>query len=214
MNETPPSANPNGADLGDLRARAGLFFDEKTGQPLRIAASPNGLTIPGSGPLTALAADRFKNQRSTPFFMSEAEFEIRFLSADRIELKTKEGIVSHYRRAQAWTPTADDLKALAGRYQSEELLATFDATPTKDGLNVRANQANTIEFKPAEKDTFQIGQIFGANRNTVNKACRTLQIAGILESRPGKKGFFVRHAPAGRGAADRMRRQPIRPRAQ
>lgn len=47
----------------------------------------------------------------------------------------------------------------------------------------------------------------GANRNTVNKACRTLQIAGILESRPGKKGFFVRHAPAGRGAAERMRRQ-------
>ena len=46
----------------------------------------------------------------------------------------------------------------AGRYQSGELLATFEAIPTKDGLNVRANEANTIEFKPAEKDTFQIGQ--------------------------------------------------------
>lgn len=159
VNETPPPSNPNSVAVGDLSTRAGLFFDEKTGQPLRIASNNNGLVIPGSGPLTVLAADRFKNQRATPFFMSEAEFELQFLSADRIELKTKEGQVSNYRRAQAWRPTVDDLKAFAGRYQSDELLATFDATPTKDGLNVRANEANTIEFKPAEKDTFQIGQM-------------------------------------------------------
>jgi hypothetical protein len=36
-------------------------------------------------------------------------------------------------------------------------LATFDTTPGKDGLMVQANQANTIEFKPVERDTFQIG---------------------------------------------------------
>ena len=144
--------------VGDgLAARAGVFFDEKTGSPLRLAVNNNVLTIPGSGPLVPLATDRFRNQRTTPFFMSDAEFELQFLSADQIEIRTKDGIVSRYRRAQAWTPTEGDLKALAGRYQSEELMATFDATPTKGGLAVRANAANTIEFKPVERDTFQIG---------------------------------------------------------
>lgn len=159
VNETPPSSNPNAAELGDIRTRAGLFFEEKTGEPLRIAANQNGLVVAGSGPLIALAADRFKNQRTTPFFMSEAEFELKFLTADRIELKTKEGIVSHYRRAAPWTPSAEDLKALSGTYRSDELLATFDAVPTKDGIKVQANNANIIEFKPVEKDTFQIGQM-------------------------------------------------------
>ncbi len=159
INENPPPSNPNAVTTGDLSGRVGMFFEEKTGQALRIQINNNGqLTIPGGGPLVPLAADRFKNQRTTPFFMSEAEFELHYPSPDRIELKTKDGIVSHYRRAQAWTPTADDLKALAGVYRSDELTATFEATPTKDGLNVRANYANTIEFKPAEKDTFQVNQ--------------------------------------------------------
>src|SRR5690606_30911021 len=136
--------------------KTGLFLDEKTGEPLRIGANPNGLMIAGGGPLVALAPDTFKNMRTSLFFMSEADVELKFLSGDRIELKTKEGDVSHYRHAAAWTPTADDLKALAGSYRSDELLATFDATPTKSGLNVQANNANIVEFKPAEKDVFQI----------------------------------------------------------
>ncbi|MEO5859671.1 MAG: serine hydrolase domain-containing protein [Pyrinomonadaceae bacterium] len=171
VNENPPPANPNAIATGDLTGKAGMFFDEKTGQALRIQINNQGaLTIPGGGPLVPLAVDRFKNQRTTPFFMSEAEFEIQYLSADRIELKTKDGIVSHYRRAQAWTPTAEDLKALAGLYRSDELTATFEATPTKDGLSVRANYANSIEFKPVEKDTFQINQsLLRFRRDTAGK---------------------------------------------
>ncbi len=159
VNENPPPTNPNAVATGDLGGRAGMFFDEKTGQPLRIQINTNGgLTIPGGGPLVPLTADRFKNQRTSPFFMSEAEFDMQYITNDRIELKTKDGVVANYRRARAWTPSADDLKALAGTYRSDELTATFEASPTKDGLNVRANYANTIEFKAAEKDTFQVNQ--------------------------------------------------------
>ena len=151
INETPPA---NVVDPGDLSSKAGLYFDEKTGRPLRMAVNNKMLVIGGGGPLVALAADRFRNARPTPFFMSEAEFELQFLTADRIEIKTKDGIVTHYRRAQRWTPAPEDLKALSGRYYSDDLLATFDATPSKEGLAVRANQARTLEFKPAEHDTF------------------------------------------------------------
>jgi CubicO group peptidase (beta-lactamase class C family) len=142
---------------GELTGKAGLFFDEKTGQPLRLAVNNNTLAIAGGGPLVTLAADRFRNQRKSLSFMSEAEFELRFLSADQFEIKTKEGETMRYTRAQPFTPTADDLKAFAGRYHSNELMAVFEMTPGKDGLMGQANDAPgpPLVFKPVDRDTFQ-----------------------------------------------------------
>jgi CubicO group peptidase (beta-lactamase class C family) len=157
-NESPaPRSTP--AITPDLTGKAGTFFDEKTGLPLQLVVANNYLTIPGAGALAPMPGDRFRNLRPTLFFMSEAEFELQFLSADQIEIKTKDGVVTRYRRAAPWTPTAEDLKSLSGRYRSEELMATFDVTPGKTGLNVQANGANTIEFKPVERDAFMIGQM-------------------------------------------------------
>jgi CubicO group peptidase (beta-lactamase class C family) len=161
IQDNPPAAIAGGlaAPPGDLSGKAGLFFNENTGQPLRLAVNNNTLTIAGGGPLVTLAADRFKNQRSSLFFMSEAEFELQFLSADQFEIKTKDGVTTQYRRAVGYAPTADNLKAFAGRYYSGELMAVFEATPDKDGLMVRANDAPRamLEFKPVARDTFQIG---------------------------------------------------------
>ena len=142
---------------GELTGKAGLFFDEKTGQPLRLAVNNNTLAIAGGGPLVTLAADRFRNQRKSLSFMSEAEFELRFLTADQFEIKTKEGETMRYTRAQPFTPTADDLKAFAGRYHSNELMAVFEMTPGKDGLMGQANDAPgpPLAFKPVDRDTFQ-----------------------------------------------------------
>src|SRR5690606_40629865 len=93
-----------------------------------------------------------------PFFMSEAEIEMQFLSADRIEITTKEDEKSHYRRARGWAPTAEDLNALAGLYRSDELLATFEFTPGKEVLMGNANNSPRppAPFKPVEPDTFQL----------------------------------------------------------
>ncbi len=154
-----PSGNAASTNVapGELTGKAGLFFDEKTGQPLRLAVNNNTLAIAGGGPLVTLAADRFRNQRKSLSFMSEAEFELRFLSADQFEIKTKEGETMRYTRAQPFTPTADDLKAFAGRYHSNELMAVFEMTPGKDGLMGQANDAPgpPLVFKPVDRDTFQ-----------------------------------------------------------
>jgi CubicO group peptidase (beta-lactamase class C family) len=157
----PPAANAGAVTPGDLSGRAGTFFHEQTGEPLRLAVNNNTLTIAGGGPLVALSNDSFRNQRPMLFFMSEADFELRFLSADQIEIKTKDGVTMRYRRAQPYTPTADDLKAFAGRYYSDELMAVFEATPGKDSLMVRANDSPRalLEFKPATRDTFQFAGI-------------------------------------------------------
>ena len=146
----------------DLDSRPGTFFNEKTGEALRLAVNNNTLTIAGAGPLAPIAPfteNRFRNLRPTLFFMSEAEFELQFLTPDRLELKTKDGIVTRYHRAQPWMPAAHELKALSGRYFSEDLIATFEAKPGKEGLMVQANYGNTVEFKPIMRDTFQVGQM-------------------------------------------------------
>ena len=166
------NAGVAGVTQGDLSGRAGLFFDEQTGQPLRLAVNNNTLAIAGAGPLIALAADRFRNQRKSVFFMSEAEFELRFMSADEFEIKTKEGMTTRYRRAQRFTPTAADLQAFAGRYKSDELMAVFEMTPGKDGLLGRANDApgEPLVFKPVDRDTFQFaGVILRFTRDKAGK---------------------------------------------
>ena len=142
----------------------------------RPAAAPgrsnNTLSIAGGGPLVALAADRFRNQRASLSFMSQAEFELQFLSADQFEIKTKEGATTRYRRGQPYTPTAADLQAFAGRYRSDEVGAFFDMAPGKDSLMGRANDAPGagLEFRPVDRDTFQLaGVILRFRRDKAGK---------------------------------------------
>ncbi len=93
--------------------------------------------------------------------MSQDQFELNFLSQDDFELKSMEGNTTRYRRAQPYAPTSDDLKAFAGRYESDELRAVLEMVPTKDGLMGRLNDslAQRFEFKPVDRDTFQRGML-------------------------------------------------------
>ena len=155
-----PPANAAGVEPADITSKAGLFFNERTLEPLRLIANNGRLAVaPLGGPLVAVAKDRFRNARPSTDFMSNDDFEIRFMSPDQFELKSMEGAITRYRRAQPHTPTAEDLKALAGRYESDELLATLDITPGKQGLMIRLNSARPLggEYRAVDPDTFQFG---------------------------------------------------------
>ena len=155
-----PAPPPAGVDGVDVRARAGLFFHERTNEPLRLVANNGRLMIAGGGPLVAVAADRFRISRPSTDFMSNDKFELRFLSNDLFELTSMEGATTRYRRAQPYSPAADELQAFAGRYESDELSAFLDMTPGTDGLSVRLNDARAmgLDFRPVERDTFQVGR--------------------------------------------------------
>jgi CubicO group peptidase (beta-lactamase class C family) len=157
----PGSGVPNAVAAGDLSARAGLFFNEGNGQPMLLAVNRDTLAIAGGGPLITLAADRFRNRRRSPFFMSEADFELQFFSADRFEIKTKEGGATQYRRATSYTPTATELNAFAGQYDSSEMGAVMEMVPEKGGLTMRyyQNPAKALQLKPVDRDTFMISQM-------------------------------------------------------
>jgi CubicO group peptidase (beta-lactamase class C family) len=152
---TPPAAA--GITGVDVTAKAGLFFNERTNEPLRLVANNGRLSIAGGGPLITVAADRFRPARVRTDFMSNDSFELQFLSNDQFELKSMEGGTTRYRRAQPYTPTAEDLKAFAARYESDELRAEFRVEAAPQGLITYLNDRPALEFRPVDRDTFQRG---------------------------------------------------------
>ncbi|MEX2273152.1 MAG: serine hydrolase domain-containing protein, partial [Vicinamibacterales bacterium] len=156
----PPSTPPPAGITGvDVTGRAGLFFNERTNEPIRLAANNGRLMIAGGRPLVTVAADRFRVARPSTNFMSNDEFELHFLSNDQFELESMEGATTRYRRGQPYAPTADDLKAFAGRYESDELSAFLDIAAGKQGLTARLHGSRPLglEYRPVDRDTFQFG---------------------------------------------------------
>jgi hypothetical protein len=76
------------------------------------------------------------------------QFELHFISNDQIELKSMEGKTTCYRRAPSYAPSADDLKAFAGRYGNDENKVVFEMTPSTAGLTARVswNASQPFEF--------------------------------------------------------------------
>lgn len=140
----------------DLNGRAGLYFQEQTGEPVRLIVNNGRLGFQGGPPLVALAADRFRNPRGNLFFRSQDEFELRFPSGDGFELTSMEGQTTRYRRAQAWSPAAEEARAFEGRYRSEDLGADYLIVPRANGLILRseASPDKSIEISPVDRDTY------------------------------------------------------------
>jgi hypothetical protein len=158
---TAASAGPSGVEGLDAQSKAGLFFSERTGEPLRLGVDNGRLRIQGGPPLDAVTRDRFRNPRATLSFMSNDEFELRFLAPDEFELKSMEGKTTRYRRAQPYAPNPTDLKDFEGRYENDEIGAVFRLAPAKDGLLIRLNDSpdKALEFKPVDRDTFQFSRV-------------------------------------------------------
>ncbi len=154
-------AESAGVTALDLNSKAGLFFGERTGEPMRLTVNNGKLQIVGGAPLIAVTKDRFRNPRGELFFMSQDEFELRFLSEDQFELKSMEGQTTRYRRAQPYSPTAADLQAFAGRYESDEIGAVFQVVPGKDGLVMRFDLSpdKALQFRPVDRDAFQASRM-------------------------------------------------------
>ncbi len=121
----------------ELKNKVGLYFNEQTGESLRLAVDSGRLRAGGGPGFVQVSKDRFKRFGASVMFMSQDEFELQFLSQDQLELKSMEGKTTRYRRAQPYTPTADELKAFAGRYESDEIGSIFQVVPGENGLVVR-----------------------------------------------------------------------------
>ncbi|HEY0170072.1 MAG TPA: serine hydrolase [Pyrinomonadaceae bacterium] len=155
---------PAGRDPGpvaapgvDVAGRAGLFFSERTAEPLRLIANMGRLSVGGGPVLVPVSADRFRPQRASLYFRSQDEFELTFRSNDEFELKSMEGRVTRYRRPAPYAPTADDLRAFAGRYESDEIGSIYQMAPGKSGLVMRfeISPSVALDLSPVERDYFE-----------------------------------------------------------
>lgn len=154
-------SGPVAAPGVDVAGRAGLYFDERTGEPLRLAVNNGRLTIVAGPQLVPVSAERFLPARASATFRSEDEFELTFTFNDELELKSMEGQVTRYRRAQRWIPTAADLQSGDGRYESTELGTVFEILPGANALVMRFERApdRSLELEPVERDTYMRGMI-------------------------------------------------------
>lgn len=195
-----PTASDGAAVEGlDLKSRTGLFFNETTGQPLRLDVDDGRLRVLGGPILQTVTKDRFRNPRGALSFMSQDTFELHFVSPDRLELKSMEGRTTGYRRARPYAPTEDELKAFAGRYGNDESRAVFDIEPAKVGLTARIswNGAQAFPFVPVDRDTFQMAGMIISFRRGENG-----QVMGLAYSNPVVRNVeFTRLSD---GAGDRQ----------
>lgn len=140
----------------DVSRRAGLYFDERTGVPMRLVVSDGRLRVANGPPLIALAQDRFRPPRPDPFFRSQADVEFFFASNDQLELRSKDGETVRYRRALPWAPSPLDLQAVDGRYESTELGSVFEILPGNGTLTMRFESApeKSLELTPVDRNTY------------------------------------------------------------
>lgn len=141
-------------------ARAGLYFSEPDGEPLRLVVNDGRLAIQNGPALDALPGDHFQNRERKLVFRSNDAFDLHFVAADAFELTSGEGAVVRYRRARPFAPTAADLQSAVGRYESDELAATIEVTAGADGLHASLNGSRALDLAPLERDVFQLGRMF------------------------------------------------------
>ncbi|HEX6183236.1 MAG TPA: serine hydrolase domain-containing protein [Pyrinomonadaceae bacterium] len=159
----PPAPSADAAVTGlDLSSKAGLFVSEPNGELLRLVVNKDELRIPGArAALIPVTSERFRYPSGDMNFRSQDEFELSFLSRDELELKSMEGKTTRYRRAQPFAPTAADLQAFAGRYESDEVGSVFKVVAGQGSLmfHREGSGGKGSELKPVYRDTFQIGPV-------------------------------------------------------
>jgi CubicO group peptidase (beta-lactamase class C family) len=145
----------------DPNKLAGLFFNETTGEPLRIAVQNGRLRIAEGPGLEQITNDRFKRRGSMVNFMANDEFEVHYLSNDQFEYKSMEGKITKYRRAKGFTPTEAELKTYEGTYESDELRAIVFVTAGKNGLDFQFEHmgGRKVPLTPVEPDVFQVSRV-------------------------------------------------------
>ena len=146
----------------DISAYAGIYFNESNGEAMRMVVDGGKLRIGGGAVLETLSKDRFRWSQPVLQFLSQDVFDIQFINNDRFELKSKEGKITQYRRAQAYAPTGEDLKAFGGRYESDEIGTVFEIIAGERGLEVRMEHVpgKKVPLRPVDKETLNTSQMF------------------------------------------------------
>ncbi|MDX2033515.1 MAG: serine hydrolase domain-containing protein [Blastocatellia bacterium] len=160
----PAPAPPDAVELKpeELQKYAALWRHEKTHMPERTVIEKGALRLAGQAVLRPLRDGSFLSGST----------KIRFqMGTDgkpvSVEVDTGEAI-NRYLAETQWTPTADELKSLAGGWHSDEADASFTIA-VEDGKAFFVQRPTTrLQLRPQFKDHFSIGpgQVIWATRDS------------------------------------------------
>ena len=202
------ATRPQAAPGVDVSTREGLYFDEKTGEPMRLGVNNGRLQVANGPPLVAVDANTFRVMRPSTFFRSQDDFVMTFTDADHIEFRSMEGEVTRYRRAKPYTPAAAELRELSGRYESKETGSVLEVVPGANAVTVRMEGApeRTMQLTPVEKDVYMLRMMIVRFRRDAagkvtgfvydNPVVKGIQFTRIGEVRVASGGASAAPAPA------------------
>jgi CubicO group peptidase (beta-lactamase class C family) len=143
----------------ELRARAGLFRDERTGEPMRLAMENGALRMEGGAPLVPLSRTRFRigeSVRSLEFELAAAGTRPRVRLLDEGP-DGRPRTEATFAPVDAFDPDAAALGAYAGTFHSDDAETTLTLR-VEDGALVAARRPGTrFVLTPLYPDTFRSG---------------------------------------------------------
>jgi CubicO group peptidase (beta-lactamase class C family) len=146
-----PAVNPAPAGLimnaEQLTAYAGSYFDPQAVLQMDLKVKDGALQRVTDGQVFApIAPGEFKSSTSTIHFSGNDHFVRDFVDGRRWE----------FRKIQPWHPGRAELSKLAGRYRSDEALATYDVKVVDDHLVIALDDRpwDTMNLEPVAVDTF------------------------------------------------------------
>lgn len=135
-----------------LSARAGLYRNAVTGQPLRISVRDGKLVDEGGTEAVALSPTLFRNTNG-----GQVTFEIAPDGKTRaMRLLQEDGDTLLFLPVEAHVPGAGDLTAFAGTYTSDEAATTLSIVQQAGKLFLRQRPTVSLELRPAYRDVFEV----------------------------------------------------------
>jgi CubicO group peptidase (beta-lactamase class C family) len=146
-----PAPRPARVAPSALEARAGLYRNLRTSEPLRLALRDGRLRVDGRAELVPLSP--------TLFQVGSGEDRLDFTPggsyrSGSMRLLTDDGEVIEFERVAEAAPTPDQLRELQGEYHSDEAEVTYTVAVVDGSLQLRRRPDTAIPLAPAYADAF------------------------------------------------------------
>ncbi|HET6701952.1 MAG TPA: serine hydrolase domain-containing protein [Gemmatimonadaceae bacterium] len=135
-----------------LAARAGLYRNTVTWEPLRISVRDGKLIDNGGTEAVALSPNLFHASNG-----GRALFDVAPDGRTRaLRLLQEDGDTLLFLPVEPWTPAPGDLAPFAGTYTSDEAAASFTIVQQAGKLLLRQRPTVSFELQPRYRDVFEV----------------------------------------------------------
>ena len=135
-----------------LSARAGLYRNAVTGQPLRLSVRDGKLVDDRGTEAVPVSATVFRNPNG-----GQAIFELSSDGRPRVmRLLQEDGDTLLFLPVEPYAPSPEDQRGLVGTYVSEEAATTITIAHQDGKLLLRQRPTVSFEMRPAYRDVFEI----------------------------------------------------------